>query len=55
MELQEKEALFQGFSFLHLEITLLFAKLSYAFEEKLFFSFCSIILSCLKMNLKNIS
>ena len=25
---------FQGLSFLHLEFTLLFAKLSYAFEEK---------------------
>ena len=29
---------FQGFSFLHVEITLLFAKLCYAFEEKSFFS-----------------
>ena len=29
---------FQGLSFLHLEITLLFAKLCYAFVEKLFFS-----------------
>ena len=28
----------QGLSFLHVEITLLFAKLCYAFEEKLFFS-----------------
>ena len=28
---------FQGLSFLHLEITLLFAKLCYAFEEKKFF------------------
>ena len=28
----------QGLSFLHLEITLPFAKLCYAFEEKLFFS-----------------
>ena len=28
---------FQGLSFLHLEITLLFATLYYAFEEKLFF------------------
>ena len=27
----------QGLSFLHLEITLSFAKLCYAFEEKLFF------------------
>ena len=26
--------LFQGLSFLHLQITLLFAKLCYAFEEK---------------------
>ena len=29
---------FQGLLFLHLEITLPFAKLWYAFEEKLFFS-----------------
>ena len=29
---------FLGLPFLHLEITLFFAKLSYAFEEKLFFS-----------------
>ena len=29
---------FQGLSFLHLEIILPFAKLCYAFEEKLFFS-----------------
>ena len=29
---------FQGLSFLHLEITLPFAKLRYAPEEKLFFS-----------------
>ena len=29
---------FQGLSFLHLEITLAFAKLCYAFEEKSFFS-----------------
>ena len=29
---------FYGLSFLHLEITLPFAKLCYAFEEKLFFS-----------------
>ena len=29
---------FQGLSFLHLEITLLFAKLCYAFEEKFFSS-----------------
>ena len=30
---------FEGSSFLHLEITSLFSKLCYAFEEKLFF-FC---------------
>ena len=48
---------FQGLSFLHLEITLSFAKLCYAFEEKNVF-FATIILwkkfirSCLKMNLK---
>ena len=30
--------LFQGLTFLHTEITLPFAKLCYAFEEKLFFS-----------------
>ena len=30
--------IFQGFSFLHLEITLPFPKLGYAFEGKLFFS-----------------
>ena len=29
---------FQGLSFLHIEIILPFAKLCYAFEEKLFFS-----------------
>ena len=29
--------IFQGLPFLHLEITLPFAKLCYAFEEKLFF------------------
>ena len=29
---------FQGLSFLHVEITILFAKLCYAFEEKTFFS-----------------
>ena len=29
---------FQGLSFLHLEITLPFAKLCYALEKKLFFS-----------------
>ena len=48
---------FQGLSFLHLEITLHFAKLCYAFEEKLFSSatiilWKKVILSCLKMNLK---
>ena len=47
---------FQGLPFLHLEITLLFAKLCYAFEEKLFFCHHNfmkkIILHCLKMNLK---
>ena len=48
---------FQGLTFLHTEITLPFAKLSYAFEEKLFFSatiilWKKVILSCLKMNLK---
>ena len=45
------------FSFLHLEIALPFAKLCYAFEEKLFFSvtiilYKKIILSFLKTNLK---
>ena len=30
--------IFQGLSFSHLEITLPFAKLSYAFEEKIFLS-----------------
>ena len=48
---------FQGLSFLQLEITLPFAKMCYAFEEKLFFSVTiilwkKVILSCLKMNLK---
>ena len=48
---------FQGLSFLHLEITLPFAKLCYAFEEKLFFSATIIFmkkvtLSSLKRNLK---
>ena len=48
---------FQGLSFLHLEITLPFVKLCYAFEEKILFSatifLCEkVILSCLKMNLK---
>ena len=48
---------FQGLSLLHLEITLLFVKLCYAFEEKLFFSATitlrkKVILSCLEMNLK---
>ena len=42
---------------LHLEINLPFAKLCYAFEEKLFFSVTiilrkKVILSCLKINLK---
>ena len=49
----------QGLSFLHLEITLPFAKLCYAFGEKLFFSatiiLCKkVIVSCLKMNLKTL-
>ena len=48
---------FKVLSFLHLEITLPLTKLCYAFEEKLFFSvnimlLKSVILSCLKMNLK---
>ena len=48
---------FQGLSFLHLEITLPFAKFCYAFEEKLFFSATIIFmkkvtLSSLKRNLK---
>ena len=48
---------FQSLSFLHLEITLPFAKLCYAFEEKIFFSVTiilweKVILSGLKMNLK---
>ena len=30
--------IFQGLSFLHLKITLPFAKLCHAFEEKIFFS-----------------
>ena len=34
---------FQGLSFLHLEITLPFAKLCYAFEEKIFFSVTMIL------------
>ena len=34
---------FQGLAFLHLEITLLFAELCYAFEEKLFFSATTIL------------
>ena len=34
---------FQGLSFLHLEITLPFAKLCYAFEEKNFFSVTMIL------------
>ena len=49
--------IFQGLSFLNLEITLPLAKLLYAFEEKIFFSATKIlqkkiILSCLQMNLK---
>ena len=48
---------FQGLSFLNLGITVPFAKLSYALEEKLFFSTTivlgkEVILSCLKTNLK---
>ena len=48
---------FQGLSFLHLKITLPFAKLCHAFEEKIFFSATIIlvnmvILSNLKMNQK---
>ena len=50
---------FHGLSFLHSsEITLLFAKLCYAFEEKLFFCHHNFMkkghstLRCLKMNLK---
>ena len=45
----------QGLSFLHLEITLPFAKLSYAFEDFFFGTIIlgkKIILSCLKINLK---
>ena len=41
---------FQGLSFLHLEITLTFAKLYFAFEEKLFFSvtiiLCNKVILC---------
>ena len=49
--------IFKNLSFLHLEITLPFAKLCYAFEDKIFFSATKILwkkvtLSCLKMNLK---
>ena len=48
---------FQGLSFLHLEITLPFAKFCYAFQEKSFISIAiillkKVILSCLTMNLK---
>ena len=47
---------FQGLSFIHLETTLTFAKLCYAFEEKNFFChhnfMKNIIWSYLKMNLK---
>ena len=47
----------QDLSFLHLQVTLPFAKLCYVFEEKLFFSATiilgkKVILSCQKMNLK---
>ena len=35
--------IFQGFSFLHLEISLPFAKLHYASEKKLFFSVTTIL------------
>ena len=42
---------FQGLSFLHLEITLPFTTLCYAFEEKLFFFYHNSF-SCLKLNLK---
>ena len=47
---------FQGLLFLHLEVTLPFAKLCYAFEEKWFF-FATVILGkkvilSLKINLK---
>ena len=38
---------FQGLSFLHLEITLPFAKVCYSFEEKLFFSATIILRKCL--------
>ena len=48
---------FPIYFFLHLEITLPFAKLCYVFEEKLFFSATiifeeKVIVSFLKMNLK---
>ena len=47
----------QSLSFLHLEITLTFAKLCYAFEEKYFFSVTiilwkKVILGHLEINLK---
>ena len=50
--------IFSKFIIFTLEITLSFAKLCYAFEEKLFFSATLIlrkkaILKCLKVNLKN--
>ena len=51
------DLVFQGLSFLHLEITLCFSKFRSAFEEKYFFSVTiillkKVILSCPKMNLK---
>ena len=36
-------SIFKGLSFLHLEITLPFAKLCYGFEEKIFFSVTIVI------------
>ena len=48
--------IFSRFIILHLEITLSFPKLHYAFEEKKFFCYHNfmkkVIRSCLKMNLK---
>ena len=48
---------FQGWSLLHLEIILPFAKLCYVFEKKYFFSVTiilwkKVILNCLKTNVK---
>ena len=37
---------FKGLSHLHLEIILLFGKLCYTFEEKLFFSATTILWTC---------